>query len=177
MPTPDYDGLMVNAIASASNHVKWIGAKFGAVKTVSNTHVGRVGQDFMEAVCEALALPTEFPLLDNGKRNPNSPWDIKILNAAFELKTATEDVSGCFQFNHIRHHRKYDGVICVGVSPDEIRFACYSKSEIATGQAGNLVTMDKGSSATFKLTKRKSTLYLIAEFDQRIRALVERLAA
>ena len=171
----DFDSLMISAIASASNHAKWLEAKFSAVKTVSNTHVGRVGQDFVEAVCEALQLPTEFPIDASGKRNLNSPWDIKILGKHLELKTATEDVSGCFQFNHIRHHRKYDGVVCIGISPDEVRFGCYTKSEIATGAAGNLVTMDKGSSATFKLTKRKASLHPIVEFESRVRELVSRL--
>ena len=167
----DYDALMHGAIAACSNDAKWLGARFEGVKTVSNSHVGKIGQDFVEEVCKALGLEHEFPML-NERRLARSPWDVKIVGKTFELKTATEDVKRCFQFNHIRHHRAYDGVICIGIAPEAVMFACYTKSEIATGKAGRLVTMDKGSSATFKLTKRKAELHPIEEFAQRLTALV-----
>ena len=63
---------------------------------------------------------------------------MKIQGISFELKTATEDVHGNFQFNHIRHHRVYDAVLCVGISPDAIYFYAWSKADVATGRAGNL---------------------------------------
>ena len=168
---PDYDALMHAAIASCSNDSKWTGSKFSGVKTISNSHVGRVGQDFIEELCKVLHLDHQFPMIGD-RRNPRSPWDIRILGKTFELKTATEDVKRCFQFNHIRHHRQYEGVICVGISPDAIWLGCYSKSDIATGRAGSLVTMDKGSSATFKLTKRKADLLPIDQFEHHLRQIV-----
>lgn len=89
----------------------------------------------------------------------------------FEIKSATEDVSGSFQFNHIRHHRAYDALLCVGISPDDIYLGIWSKADIPPAKAGNLVSMDKGSSATFKLTKRKHGLVPIDRFEQSIRDL------
>ena len=97
-----------------------------------------------------------------------SSWDAEIDGKRYEIKTATEDTNGNFQFNHIRHHRDYDGVLCLGIAPNEILFDIWTKAEIATGKAGNLVTMDKGSSATFKLTKKKSDLLPIKQFKQTI---------
>lgn len=174
MLTPDYDGLMVNAIAAASNHTKWVGAKFGGVKTVSNTHVGRVGQDFIEALCADLGLPTAFPM-NGAKRANQSSWDIEILGKKFELKTATEDVTGCFQFNHIRYHRPYDAVLCVGVAPSDILFGCWSKADIATGKAGRLTSMEKGANASYKFPKNRAALLPIADFDIEIRKLIATL--
>ena len=98
-------------------------------------------------------------------RAKQSPWDIQINGVKFELKTASEDVSGSFQFNHIRYHRPYQGVICLGISPDQIYFYIWSKAEIVTGKAGSLVSMEKGANASYKLTKKPATLLPIKEFQ------------
>lgn len=171
---PDYDGLMINAIAAASNHAKWIGAKFAGVKTVSNTAVGRIGQDFAEALCLDIGLPISFPM-SGIKRLNQSPWDISILGKKFELKTATEDTTGCFQFNHIRYHRPYDAVLCIGIAPGEVLFGCWSKADIATGKAGRLTSMEKGANASYKFPKQRSALLGIDQFETSIRALVSKL--
>ena len=174
MPMPDYDGLMEAAIAAASNHAKWVGARYEGIKIVSNTAVGKVGQTFVENLCAALNLPFSVPMAGN-KRLNQSPWDIKILGKEFELKTATEDVSGCFQFNHIRYHRPYDAAIFVGVAPDRILFACHSKADLVTGKAGRLVSMEKGANASYKFTRHPLTLHPISDFEMRIRELVSHL--
>ncbi|PKP64904.1 MAG: hypothetical protein CVT85_08765 [Alphaproteobacteria bacterium HGW-Alphaproteobacteria-7] len=174
MSTPDYEGLMEAAIAAASNHAKWSGAKYEGIKTVSNTAVGKVGQTFVENLCLALGLPYAVPMAGT-KRLNQSPWDIEILGKEFELKTATEDVSGCFQFNHIRYHRPYDAAIFVGVAPNSILFACYSKADLVTGKAGRLVSMEKGANASYKFTRHPQTLHPISEFEARIRDLVSDL--
>lgn len=70
-----------------------------------------------ERICAESGFACEFPLDAKGKRSKNAPWDIRVQGIKFELKTATEDVSGSFQFNHIRYHRAYDALLCVGVAP------------------------------------------------------------
>jgi len=131
------------------------------------TKVGDVGQEFIEELCNQLGLDCHFPLNKKGIRAKQSPWDIQINGIKFELKTASEDVSGAFQFNHIRYHRPYEGVICLGISPENIYFNIWSKAEIATGKAGNLVTMEKGANASFKLTKKPNTLMPISTFSKK----------
>ena len=171
MATVDHTALMLDAIAKCANDTKWLNAPFEGIKVLSNSHVGKVGQEFVEELCKILGLKHDFPMLGI-KRNPHSPWDIRILDHTFELKTATEDVSRNFQFNHIRHHRVYDGLICLGIAPCDIFFGCYTKADIATGKAGRLVTMDQGSSATFKLTKPRAGLHPIAEFENQLQSMV-----
>lgn len=175
MPTPDYEGLMDAAIAAAANDAKWIDSKFEGIKVVSNTAVGKVGQTFVESLCTALGLHFTLPTSASGSLLNQSPWDIAILGKQFELKTATEDVKRCFQFNHIRYHRPYDAAIFIGVAPDQILFDCHSKADLVTGKAGSLCSMEKGANASFKYTRRPGQLHPITEFETRIRSLVATL--
>jgi len=154
--------LFASILQEFHDDSKWDGAILGKIKTISNTKVGSVGQRFIEELCKQLSIPCSFPL------STQSPWDIEIRNIKFELKTATEDISGKFQFNHVRYHRHYQGLLCLGVSPANLYFGVWSKADVTTGKAGNLVTMEKGANASFKLTKAPSQLYEIADFQSKI---------
>ena len=144
---------------------KWAGSTFEHVRRIPNTHVGSVGQDFVERLCESCDLDALFPLNAKGERTKNSPWDIQIEDVRFELKTATEDVHGLFQFNHIRYHRDYDALLCVGISPEDVHFGVWSKADVATGKAGRLTSMEKGGSVSHKLTKRPGEIHPIQRFE------------
>ena len=161
----DVKSIMLEVFQKHNDASKWRKASFEHIKRVSNTKVGEIGQDFIEKLCEVLDYSCIFPLNKHGVRAKQNPWDIEINGIKFELKTATEDVSGSFQFNHIRYHRAYDGVMCLGVGPEDIYFNLWSKAEITTGKAGSLVSMEKGANASYKLTKKPSTLHDIDEFD------------
>lgn len=147
---------------------KWKGSTFEKVKSLPNTNVGDIGTDFVEDLAKVLLFPVERARNPKGKETRLGPWDLRISGTEYEVKTATEDRSGSFQFNHIRYHRPYDALICLGISPSEILFDIWNKADVSTGKAGNLVTMDKGSSATFKLTKKKSELRKIEDFERMI---------
>jgi len=177
MRSRNYNDLLLKVLASHSDSDKWRGAPFEKIKRVSNSLVGKVGQEFVERVCELIEFDCEFPLGRDGRRSNVSPWDIKIEGVAFELKTATEDVGGAFQFNHIRYHRPYDAVLCLGISPDSIHYECWTKAEITTGKAGSLVTMEKGANASYKLTKKPSQLRGIETFEDGILDLVAKVEA
>lgn len=169
MSNPDYKHLFIDALKKNVDNPKWNTGDFIGIKTVSNTKVGSVGQDFIEGLCDYLSIPCKFPLRKDKSRTRQSPWDIEIRGIKFELKTATEDTSGSFQFNHIRYHRPYDAVLCLGVTPNELYFGLWSKADVVTGKAGNLVTMEKGANASFKLTKKPSNLIPITDFKQKIK--------
>jgi len=168
MPDPDYKSLLIEAIEKNVDNAKWQEGNFIGIKTVSNTKVGSVGQDFIEGLCSVLSIPCSFPLRPDGRRATQSPWDIEIYDVKFELKTATEDTNGSFQFNHLRYHRPYDAVLCLGVTPNELYFGLWTKAEIATGKAGKLVSMEKGANASYKLTKKPNLLYPIDVFEREI---------
>ena len=163
----DVQALLLAAIGKNSDSDKWIDAPFEQIKRISNTKVGSVGQSFLESLAEALQIETAFPLNDSGERKTQSPWDISLEGIKFELKTATEDTTGHFQFNHVRYHRPYDALLCLGISPDKIYFNLWSKAEVTTGKAGNLVSMEMGANASYKLTKAPAQLFPIAQFKDK----------
>jgi hypothetical protein len=156
--------LFADAIQEFHNHSKWDNAPLSGIKTLSNTCVGSVGQLFIEKLCKELLMPCLFPINQKGRRSNQSPWDIKIANIEFELKTATEDVNGNFQFNHVRYHRPYQALLCLGVSPANLYFGVWSKGDVATGKAGRLVSMEKGANASYKLRKTPAQLHEINQF-------------
>ncbi len=160
--TNDPVEVMQTIMLNYDNATKWRDAPLGRIKTLSNGNIGDIGQDFVEKWCDLLELQWEAP------EHRQSPWDIRICGSTFEVKTATEDVNGSFQFNHIRHHREYEILLCVGISPCDVRFNMWRKGEVSEGKAGKLVTMDKGSSATFKLTKKPDGLLPMSEFKTRL---------
>ena len=172
---PDAHAILLKVLAQHQDANKWVGQPFEHIKRLSNNKVGDVGQDFVEALCGEIGFDCEFPVNRKGARSRQNPWDIKIEGANFELKTATEDVSNAFQFNHIRYHRPYQAVLCIGISPDNIYMGTWSKSDIVTGVAGNLVSMERGANASFKLTKPPSALRPIDEFEVAIRDLLAQL--
>ena len=94
----NYKALLKDIIKKHGNHPKWDNCDFYKIKTISNTKVGAVGQEFLEATLKKLKYKYLFP-----KSKNNAPWDIEIQFVKFEIKTATEDTSGSFQFNHIRY--------------------------------------------------------------------------
>lgn len=166
--TIDHKELMQRVLVRYDNAKKWQDAPFGHIKTISNSHVGNVGQDFIELLCKETGFDCAFPATRKGTRSTQHPWDMRIEQATFEVKTATEDISGNFQFNHVRYHREYEALLCLGIAPSHIFFGAWLKSDVVTGKAGKLVTMDKGSSATFKLTKSQRQLHSIVEFETRV---------
>lgn len=172
----NYKKLFTKALRNNHDDSKWGSGVFIGIKTISNTKVGSMGQDFIESLCGALSIKCIFPLKKNQTRATQSPWDIEINNVKFELKTATEDVGGSFQFNHLRYHRPYDAVLCLGVTPNELYFGVWSKADVATGKAGTLVTMEKGANASYKLTKKPKDLMLITQFGRTINQFTKKFS-
>ncbi len=172
---PDARAILIDVLSRHADADKWVGQPFENIKRLSNTKVGDVGQDFVEALCHAIGFSCDFPVNAQGKRLRTAPWDVCLEGRTFELKTATEDVHGAFQFNHIRYHREYEALLCIGIAPAEILMGAWTKAEVATGGAGHLVSMDKGSSATHKLTKRREQLLSIREFENNVFDVLVRL--
>ncbi len=167
--------ILTEVLGSYSDDPKWTGALFENIRRVPNTKVGDVGQDFVEKLCEQLGFEVEFPVDEKGKRKRQSSWDMKIEGKTFEVKTASEDKGGAFQFNHFRYHRDYDAVLCIGIAPENIFVGVWTKADLATGQAGNLVSMEKSAAASYKLTKKASGLRPISEFEDAMLDLLAKL--
>jgi len=167
--------IMLGTISRHGDDAKWVGAPFEAIKRVSNTKVGSVGQDFLEQFAVQHGITVVFPVNARGEKAKQSPWDISLNGVRFELKTASEDVGGKFQFNHVRYHREYDGLICLGISPGQMYLGMWTKSEVLTGGAGRLVSMEKNANASFKLTKSPNELQPVETLPEQLAEVIDLL--
>ena len=149
--------LMLAVIREHSPKTIWSGAPLEAFRQVANTNRGDIGEEFVRRFLEQHnidAVKAESRI---------QPADMLILGKRFEVKTASEDTGGSFQFNHVRLDRKYDYLFCLGVRPAEIMFNAWTKGDVSEGKAGSLVRMAEGQSVTFKLTKRPDAMRKIDE--------------
>jgi len=144
---------------------KWTGQPHQAFKNLANTSKGDAGEEFIKKYAESLGFKV-------GATNRLGDWDLMINDKMFEIKLASEDITGSFQFNHIRYDSKYDYLLCLGVTPDNLIFNIWTKAEVATGVAGNLVSMGKNQNASFKLTKKPEALKPILEFNKVLTELI-----
>ncbi|MDE0604599.1 MAG: hypothetical protein OXI18_09365 [bacterium] len=140
---------------------RWADSPFERIRRIETASRGKVGQKLVARLCEHLELACEFGEVQ-------SPWDVKIEGRTFEVKTATEGANGTFQFNHIRYHRRYEFLLCVGITPVEIVFDAWSKADVVTERAGHLVTMERGANASYKLTKRTAQMSPIDGFRDHV---------
>lgn len=155
--------LLLEVIRDHSPVSKWTGAPLERFRHVENTNRGEIGEEFLRRF-----LARHGVKAGNGSRI--APTDLRIYDRRFEVKTASEDKIGGFQFNHIRLDRSYDYLLCLGISPAEIFFNAWSKGDVAEGKAGTLVRMAEGQSVTFKLTKRKTDMKPIEDLPAWLRS-------
>jgi hypothetical protein len=158
------DPLALLIKVAKEKHVdkKWTNQPLYLIKILPNTSKGDLGEDFIEEYAKELGFEVE------DKKSNKGDYDKKINGKKFEIKFATEDISGNFQFDHIRMDFKYDWLICVGCAPDNIFFQIYPKEDVVMSRAGNMVSMGKGHNADWKLTKKKSVLLPISDFKEKL---------
>ena len=157
--------LLVKIISDHSQASKWSGAPLESFRHVANTNRGQIGEDFIRRYLAANGIN-----IGNGSRV--TPTDLMISGRRFEVKTASEDVNGCFQFNHIRLDRPYDYLLCLGIAPSSIWFGVWRKGVVAEEGAGKLVRMAEGQSVTFKLTKKQDSLQPIEQLPVVIEEII-----
>jgi hypothetical protein len=156
--------ILLKVAKAKSIDKKWTNQPLYLIKILPNTNKGDLGEDFIEAYATELGFKVD-------KKESNKGDYDKIINGKkFEIKFATEDQHGNFQFNHIRMDFKYDFLIGVGCSPDNIFFKIYPKEDVVMGRAGTMVAMGKGHNADWKLTKKKSDLFSIDKFKEKLSA-------
>ena len=118
--------LLLEVIRDHSPASKWTNAPLESFRRVENTNRGEIGEDFIRRYLDRNGIETI-----SGSRL--RPTDLTIADRRFEVKTASEDKGGNFQFNHIRMDREYDYLLCLGVSPAGIWFNGWRKGGIGVG--------------------------------------------
>ncbi len=149
--------LMLLVIEEHTPETIWTGAPLESFRRVANTNRGDIGEDFVRRYL------ANFGIVADRAGSRVSAADLKIGGKLFEVKTASEDQGGSFQFNHVRLDRTYDYLLCLGIRPNSILFDAWRKGAVSEGSAGTLVRMAEGQSVTFKLTKKPATMRKIEE--------------
>ncbi len=159
--------LLIELAKKKTIHSKWTDKPLYSIKILDNSCKGDLAEEFVMEYCKKLGFKVEY-----GKSRLGD-YDLDIEGKKFEVKMATEDQTGSFQFNHIRYDYKYDYLICVGITPDSILFAIFTKAEVVTGKAGSLVSMGRGQNSSFKLTKPKKALYPISGLNEKLKIILK----
>ena len=141
----------------------WKGSPLESFRQIANTNRGDIGEEFV------LRYLQSFDIAITKSESRVLEWDLQIVGKRFEVKTASEDVGGSFQFNHVRFDRSYDYLLCLGVRPGAILFNAWRKGEVSEGVAGSLVRMAEGQSVTHKLTKRPADMHKIEDLPKWVR--------
>ena len=149
--------LIVKCLEKSRVTKKWMHGRFKEIKQVSTTEKGDIAEEF------AIELASSHGLDAMPNISKRGEWDIKISGKKVEVKMASEDVHGNFQFNGIRYDTKFDILLVIGISPDGIFFETYKRRELIDMP---LVAMAKKTNAAYKLTRRIDQLLSISDFHK-----------
>ena len=144
---------------------KWTGAKYENIKRASLTAKGKFGEKLAVAIAKYLELDAKSTGAYTGF------FDIFINEKYVEVKTATLDVNGNFQFNGVRKVRKYDYILFVGVCYDEIVYEIYDKKYIMENCHLTRMDGEQDGNGSFKLTLKKDKLLNDKEFCKKLKGL------
>ena len=106
-----------SVISQSCSKKNWLGSKNEKIKPLSTTEKGTIGEKILEANINNISddYKAEFPKIRKGD------YDIRGLNIGkntyqdFEVKFATEDSNGSFQFNAMKLDAVYDYLFCISV--------------------------------------------------------------
>ncbi len=136
----------------------WLREKFGVVKLASTTEKGDLAENFLAALVRLIGY-ADVEVVPSRRGD----YDIGVGRGRgkkrLEVKLATQDTSGNFQFNGIRHDTDYTHLFLLGVMRSTIRYRMIPKAWLTTKRDEYpLVSMARRTNAAFKLTRSEDDL-------------------
>ncbi len=98
---------------------QWINSKFLQQRLIQIDKRGSVGERFY-----MLALAQLYPRRIEYRDGDQGDWDLKIGKMKFEIKTASLDKNGKFQNEGLKKNGDYNGVLFLGIAPNDIYMYC-----------------------------------------------------
>lgn len=146
--------------------MRWVGKRFGILKLASTTEKGDIGEDFVAELLRKCGYDDVTTV--KGRRGH---YDISAVidgkEVKFEVKVATQDTNGNFQFAGIRYDTQYTHLFCLGITPDKIGFLIIQKQDLGR-PPHKLVSMQRGTNSSFNLTKKLDDLLSFDKFQDEI---------
>jgi len=153
------------------SYSNWMHSEFSALKLASTTDKGNIGEDFFAELLRLMGYKNVTVV--EGRRGD---YDIAVKQEGkeclIEVKVATRDMHSNFQFNGVRHDTKYTHLFCLGISPNSIGYLIIPKKDL---DEHKLVSMAKGSNATFKITKKDNLLRSFDLFENDVKTVMNSL--
>ena len=149
----DLKTIIESNLYKISSQPKWDNAYFLPIKQASTSDKGRFGQSVFVDILTEIGYNA---VIEN---NGIGDYDVKIrqlpTNIRVEVKTATIDVGGSFQFNSIKKgNYMYDYVFCLGISYNELYYDFISKDFVEKTLTTNMTTEGGGFKYTTKLDRQ-----------------------
>lgn len=104
---------------------KWKDAKFLQQRKIQIDKRGSIGERFY-----ALALARLYPRRFEYKDGDQGDWDLKIGDIKLEIKTSSLDVNDKFQNEGLKKDGDYDGILFLGIAPNDIYMYCIKVKNI-----------------------------------------------
>lgn len=98
---------------------QWQNARFLSQRMIQIDKRGSVGERFY-----LLTLTSLYPRRIEYRDGDQGDWDLKIGRMKFEVKTATLDKNGKFQNEGLKKDGDYNGVLFLGIAPNDIYMYC-----------------------------------------------------
>lgn len=149
----------------ATSLSKWKNKKFEKVKLISTTEKGDLVEDFFAALLRECGY-TDVKVV----KSRRGDFDVSVGKThRFEVKAASMDVNGSFQFNGIRYDKKYTHLFLMGITPNSLHFLIVPKNNLDTY---TLTPMAKRTNSAFKLSRRPADMLPIETFAATIEELI-----
>lgn len=104
---------------------QWKNARFLQQRMIQIDKRGSVGERFY-----LLTLTSLYPRRVEYRDGDQGDWDLKIGRMKFEVKTASLDRNGKFQNEGLKKNGDYNGVLFLGIAPNDIYMYCIKVENI-----------------------------------------------
>jgi hypothetical protein len=163
-------------------HLKWEGSKNANIMELTPTERGTTGELILERHISNIShLESEEPETRKGDYDVLGHNTMTDNYATFEVKTATEDQGGGFQFNGMKKDAEYDYLFCLGISPNDEYFLVIHKDDLFNKEwmkenvgrkLGSLYKKKENGTDTYKLSMGKHNLRPISELPEYLYELI-----
>ena len=124
----DLDAILEELLASMvieDMPDQWKNARFLQQRMIQIDKRGSVGERFY-----MLTLSRLYPRRIEYRDGDQGDWDLKIGKMKFEIKTASLDKNGKFQNEGLKKDGDYNGVLFLGIAPNDIYMYCIKVENI-----------------------------------------------
>lgn len=149
---------------------KWLdlSSKYRDYRSLQIDKRGSFGERFFEQALSRIyfrRLKIEYNDGDQGD------WDLKFNDIKFEIKTSSIDVNGKFQNEGIKKDGDYDGILFLGVTPNDLYMKCIKHEDINFEKLHN--RGERGTGRGYKMDLKPANMIKITTLND-VKAEFER---